>query len=133
MSRIANTWPAASVMTADEVGARLLGQTSFTFGRTSAMSAWRESRLDSLAVMEMTLVPFAAQKSSTGKSSFVMPEFEIASTTSWLVTMPRSPCEASAACRKNEGVPVEANVAASLAPMCPDLPTPVTTRRPVHA
>src|SRR5262245_55100742 len=44
--------------------------------------------------------------------------------------MPRSPWLASAACTKKAGVPVEASVAAILRAMCPDLPMPVTIRRP---
>src|ERR1039458_6786531 len=44
--------------------------------------------------------------------------------------MPTSPCAASAGCRKNAGVPVEASVDAILFAICPDLPTPVTITRP---
>src|SRR5262245_59201655 len=44
--------------------------------------------------------------------------------------MPRSPWLASAGCTKNEGVPVEASVAAILRPICPDLPMPDTISRP---
>ena len=65
--------------------------------------------------------------------SSVSPEFDSASTTSAGVIMPRSPCEASPGCTKNDGVPVEASVAAILLPMWPDLPMPVTTTRPVPA
>ena len=54
----------------------------------------------------------------------------MASTTSPLVTMPRSPWLASAGCRKNAGVPVLASVAAILPPTWPDLPMPETTTRP---
>ena len=39
--------------------------------------------------------------------SSVSPEFDSASTTSAGVIMPRSPCEASPGCTKNDGVPVE--------------------------
>ena len=63
-------------------------------------------------------------------SSSDWPEFESASTTSSRVIMPRSPWLASAACRKNAGVPVLARVEAILRAMCPDLPTPLTTTRP---
>jgi hypothetical protein len=51
-------------------------------------------------------------------------------TTSLAETMPRSPWRASVGLRKSEGVPVEANVATSLSPIFPALPTPVTTSRP---
>ena len=47
--------------------------------------------------------------------------------------MPRSPCSASAGCKKNDGVPVDENVAAIFRPISPDLPMPVTTTRPLHA
>jgi hypothetical protein len=50
-------------------------------------------------------------------SSSVSPEFDSISTTSSGVIMPRSPCEASAGCTKNAGVPVDANVAASFRAM----------------
>ena len=63
-------------------------------------------------------------------SSSVSPEFDSISTTSSGVIMPRSPCDASAGCTKNAGVPVEASVAASLRAMCPDLPMPDTDDAP---
>ena len=46
--------------------------------------------------------------------SSVSPEYEIASTTSCAVSMPRSPWLASPGCMKNAGVPVEASVEAIL-------------------
>ena len=66
-------------------------------------------------------------------SSSVSPEFESASTTSRSMIMPMSPCTASPGCRKNDGLPVLASVAAILLPTCPDLPMPVTTMRPSQA
>ena len=57
------------------------------------------------------------------------PLLEMAMTTSFSVTMPRSPWNASAGCRKKAGVPVLASVAAILRPTWPDLPMPVTTTR----
>ena len=45
---------------------------------------------------------------------------------------PRSPCTASAGCRKNAGVPVLESVAAILRQMMPDLPMPVTMTRPLQ-
>jgi len=50
--------------------------------------------------------------------------------TSSFEIMPRSPWNASPGCRKKLGVPVEANVAAILRPMRPDLPMPVTMHLP---
>src|SRR5580765_937271 len=43
---------------------------------------------------------------------------------------PRSPCVASAGCRKNAGVPVLDSVAAIFWQMIPDLPMPVRMTRP---
>ena len=54
----------------------------------------------------------------------------MAMTTSSAWMTPRSPCTASAGCRKNAGVPVLASVAAILRQMMPDLPMPVTITRP---
>ena len=50
--------------------------------------------------------------------------------TSSAVIMPRSPWLASPGWTKNAGVPVDANVAAILRPIWPDLPIPVTMIRP---
>ena len=61
------------------------------------------------------------------------PELEIASNTSPRTSIPKSPCPASPGCIKKAGVPVEAKVAAILRPINPDLPIPVTTRRPLQA
>src|SRR6266436_9812790 len=47
--------------------------------------------------------------------------------------MPRSPCNASAGCRKNDGVPVLESVAEIFLPTIPDLPIPATTTRLLHA
>ena len=46
--------------------------------------------------------------------STVLPELDIANTTSFPVIMPKSPWLASPGCTKNEGVPVLASVAAIL-------------------
>src|SRR5258708_15479458 len=48
-------------------------------------------------------------------------------------SIPRSPCRASAGCRKNEGVPVLERVAEILRQISPDLPMPVTAIRPLQA
>ena len=69
----------------------------------------------------------------SSSTSAVSPELEIASSTSSRVIMPMSPWLASAACMKNDGVPVEASVAAILPAMWPDLPMPVTMTRPLHS
>src|SRR5690349_579038 len=48
-------------------------------------------------------------------------------------SIPKSPCNASAGCRKKEGVPVLESVAEIFRPTMPDLPIPVTATRPWHA
>ena len=55
------------------------------------------------------------------------PLLEIAITTSPLLIIPRSPCNASAAFTNMALVPVDASVAAIFFPISPDLPIPVTT------
>ena len=65
------------------------------------------------------------------RSSFDSPPLEMASTTSSVVSMPRSPWLASAGWTKNDGVPVEARVAAIFCPIWPDFPIPVTITRPL--
>ena len=49
---------------------------------------------------------------------------------SFVLTIPKSPCNASVGWRKKLAVPVEARVAAILLPMCPLLPTPVMISLP---
>ena len=68
---------------------------------------------------------------SRAVSSSASPLLEMASTTSTGITMPRSPWLASAGCTNMAGVPVEASVAATLRPISPLLPMPITTTRPV--
>ncbi len=53
--------------------------------------------------------------------------------TSPRANIPKSPCNASAGCRKNDGVPVLESVAEILRPIRPDLPIPVTATRPLQA
>jgi len=48
-------------------------------------------------------------------------------------SIPKSPCSASAGCRKNDGVPVLDSVAEIFRPISPDFPIPVTATRPLHS
>src|SRR5258708_1060024 len=48
-------------------------------------------------------------------------------------SIPKSPCSASAGCRKNDGVPVLESVAEIFRPISPDFPMPVTATRPLQA
>ena len=61
------------------------------------------------------------------KISSEFPLFEISITTSPLLIIPKSPCNASAAFTNMALVPVEARVAAIFLPISPDFPIPVTT------
>ncbi len=63
-------------------------------------------------------------------SSSFSPLYDSAITTSSRRITPRSPCSASAGCRKNAGVPVLDSVAAILRQTMPDLPIPVRITRP---
>src|SRR5690606_38046707 len=66
-------------------------------------------------------------------TSGVFPLFEIAITKSSACSIPRSPCIASAACRKIEGVPVEFRVATIFCAIMALLPIPVIITRPFIA
>jgi hypothetical protein len=63
-------------------------------------------------------------------SSGVLPELEMATTTSSALMTPRSPWAASVACTKNEEMPSDENEALIFCAMMPDLPTPVKMTRP---
>lgn len=103
-------------------------------------SSWTEiSRVTSLVLAsEEFILPVIATtgtfiRLTNGRScstSCVSPLFEMAIKASRLASMPRSPCTPSAGCRKNEGVPVLASVAAIFWPMSPDLPMPEMTTFP---
>ena len=112
------------------VGARFRGQAS----AGTLTSRWtRPSRASVEAgfpVIETSGTPMRRMSGRMVRISAVSPEFDRASTASSRVIMPRSPWLASAGCRKNDGVPVLARVAAILPATCPDLPMPVTTTRP---
>ena len=60
----------------------------------------------------------------------VSPVFEIRIQPSPYVTMPRSRLLAADACKKSDGVPVDAEVVEILRLMWPDLPIPATITRP---
>ena len=69
---------------------------------------------------------------SSCKTSWTSPLFEIAIMASCRATIPKSPWMPSAGCRKNEGVPVLASVAAIFCPIKPDFPMPEMTTLPVQ-
>ncbi len=66
-------------------------------------------------------------------TSLVVPLLEMSTAMSCGWIMPRSPCMASVECTKKDGTPRDAKVAASFSAMCPLLPTPMKTMRPLQA
>ena len=61
-----------------------------------------------------------------------VPLWEMSRAMSFVATMPRSPCIASAAFMNMAGVPVDAKDAAILCPTIPVLPMPMMTTLPVQ-
>ena len=113
-SATASASPIASVAVVLAVGARLSGQAS-SATLTSRWTLAARARFDfGLPVIAMTGTPRRDRCGISSSTSAVSPELEIASNTSSRVIMPMSPWLASAACMKNDGVPVEASVAAIL-------------------
>jgi hypothetical protein len=129
----ASASPSASCAVVLAVGARFIGQASFSTRFDSTRSACRASVDSARPVMATTVTPMRLSAGRMACSSSLSPELEIASTTSPGATMPRSPWLASAGCTNSAGVPVEASVAAILRPTWPLLPMPITTTRPRQA
>ena len=129
-SASASASPSASAAVVLAVGARPSGQASASTAASRCRSAACASELCSLPVSATSVAPSRFRCGVSVTSSSVSPEFDSMITTSSGVIMPRSPCDASVGCTKNAGVPVDASVAASLRPTCPDLPMPHTTTRP---
>ena len=129
-SASASASPSASAAVVLAVGARPSGHASSSTAASRCTSAACASELCSLPVSAMSRAPSRFRCGVSATSSSVSPELDSISTISSGVIIPRSPCDASAGCTKNAGVPVEASVAASLRPMWPDLPIPETTIRP---
>ena len=127
---IASASPSASCTSDEVVGASPCGQASSILGRISATSAARASVESPREVTAMSGRRKRREYSTMLRSSGVSPDHESAMTASSPPIMPRSPWLASAGWMKKDGVPVEARVAAILAPTCPLLPMPVTMTRP---
>ncbi len=130
---MASASPIASAAAVEAVGARFNEHaSSFTaMSRTMSLALASVERI--LAVRAISRIPIRFTDSRISTSSSVSPLAEIASSTSSDASAPRSPCNASAAWRKIEGVPVLENVADIFRPIRPDFPIPVTTTRPSHA
>ena len=132
-SAMASASPITSVAVVLEVGARFSGQASTGTLTSRCTSAMRASEEFGLPLIATSGTPWRLISGRMASSSSVSPELLSARTTSFSVIMPRSPWLASAGCTKKAGVPVLASVAAILFAMCPDLPMPDTTMRPVQS
>ena len=116
----------------EAVGARFNEQAS-SFTAISSTMLLALANVDfRFAVKVINRTPSRFTASTNSMSSSVSPLDEIATSTSSPVSIPKSPCNASEACKNNDGVPILANVAAVFRPINPDLPSPVTTTRPLH-
>ena len=129
-SATASASPSASAAVVLVVGARSCGQASSRTQASSATSHRRASPDPRSPVMAIVRTPSPCRCSSSRSSSSDSPDFDRRIATSWVPTMPRSPCALSTGWRKSAGVPVEVSVAAILRPISPDLPTPATMTRP---
>ena len=129
----ASASPITSAAVVLAVGARPSGHASSETLTSTCTSARRASVEPGLPVSAMSGTPWRRIVGTIISSSSVSPELDSAMTMSSGVIMPRSPWLASPGCTKNDGVPVEASVAAILRPMWPDLPMPDTTTRPRQA
>ncbi len=128
----ASASPKAKVAVVLEVGARPSGQASWIFPKVKATSAFCGIGPLLSPLMVIKGISRRLIKGMSIMISSLLPELEIAISTSPGTSMPKSPCPASPGCIKNDGVPVEAKVAAILRPICPDFPIPVMTKRPRH-
>ena len=131
-SATAKASPKANVAVVLDVGAKPKGHASVILPKVNATSAFCGIGPDASPLMVIKGTCKCLIKGISIIISSLLPELEIAINTSPRMSMPKSPCPASPGCIKNEGVPVEAKVAAILRPICPDLPIPVMTRRPWH-
>ncbi len=132
-SATASASPITSVAVVLEVGASPSGQASCGTFTHKCTSAARPMALSGRLVRQISCT-FC--RLSTGISARISPDsplFEMAITTSLVLTMPRSPWLASPGWTKNAGVPVLAKVAAIFLPIWPDLPMPITTTLPRQA
>ena len=130
---MASASPRASSAAVLAVGARPSGHASGTGPISRTTSAACASELRCPPVSAMIGVDRRLSAGNRRRISSVSPLFERASTRSPGTTRPRSPCSASAGCRKSDGVPVEAKVALIFWAMKPALPMPVTTTLPSQA
>ncbi len=94
------------------------------------MSADCPKVLRSVAVIAMIGIRNRLRVGNRADISSVSPLLDRASKTSCSCRQPKSPCTASAGCRKWARVPVEESVAASFCPISPAFPMPQTITLP---
>ena len=128
---MANASPSASITVVLEVGAMFNGQASCsTFTSRQRCAFWPNVDFGAPHIA-MILTWNRATAGRIRSNSSVSPLALKASTTSPSAIMPRSPCSAFEESSTTAGEPVLVSVAAIFAPMCPDLPTPITTTFPL--
>ena len=93
---IARASPSASCISVDDVGAKLCGQLSLTFGNCNKISAAFPNVLFAFAVNAIIGTPKRFPYLMISTNSRLSPENDISNNTSSLQTMPKSPWLASA-------------------------------------
>src|SRR6266849_1188807 len=129
----ASASPTAIATVVLAVGARFSEQASSRTLTSSATSLASPSVDATFPVSVTSGISNRFSASSRRIISSVSPPYDTASMASPRASMPKSPCSASAGCRKNDGVPVLESVAEIFRPISPDLPIPVTATRPLQA
>jgi TRAP-type mannitol/chloroaromatic compound transport system permease small subunit len=115
------------------VGASVSGHASSVTDASRTTVAYCASGEVGLPVSAMMGTPNRSSWATRPKISSDAPLLESRIATSFLLTLPKSPCSESIGCRNDAGVPVEVKVAAILRAISPDLPTPETMTRPSTA
>src|SRR6266404_4688972 len=99
-SATASASPSARAAVVLAVGARLWGQASCSTAASRSTSAWRASAESACPVMAINFAPRRFTSGTISSSSSLEPEYEMATNTSPLSIIPRSPWLASAGCTK---------------------------------
>src|SRR5947208_13322361 len=108
---MASASPSTNVTVVDALGTRSSASHSRSTPASSETSAHLANVDDPLQPeMPITTTPRSCTISTKRQTSAVSPEFEMAISTSPCCTKPLSPCNASAACTNEAGVPVDDNV-----------------------
>ena len=119
--------PVTRVAVVELIGACPSGHASFSTPTLIVISAYFPNVELGFPVKPTIFPPIFLIGDKILKISSEFPLFDMAITTSPLLIIPKSPCNASAAFKNTAVVPVEARVAAIFSPIIPDFPIPVTT------